>query len=339
MLLESCASRLVSVHATVETDPVPHRGDAADDIAIWIHPDNTALSTIIGTDKLGGFAVYDLHGNGLQYLSDGNMNNVDIRYGFPLGGAAIDLVGMTNRTTNSLAFYKVNPSTRKLTRVGSVSTSLVVYGFCMYKSPSSAKYYAFVNDKKGNVVQYEIHGNGRGHVTGTIARSFNVGSIVEGCVADDELAKFYIAEETVAIWKYGAEPGDGTTRTRVDAVGSRLKADIEGLTIYYGEGGTGYLIASSQGSNQFAVYKRQGDNAYIGNFQISAGSIDAVTGTDGIDVVGVPMGPSFPYGFFIAQDSANDTGNQNFKMIPWENVASAFSPNLPLIRNKTRSRH
>ena len=176
MLLESCAASLVPVHATVETDPVPHSGDAADDIAIWVHPVDTALSTVIGTDKLGGIAVYDLAGKKLQYLPDGKMNNVDIRYGFPLGSAAIDLVGMSNCTTNSLDFYKVDPSTRKLTRVGSVSTSLDVYGFCMYKSPSSGKYHAFVNDKKGNVVQYEIHDNGRGHVTGTIARNFNVGS-------------------------------------------------------------------------------------------------------------------------------------------------------------------
>jgi len=102
LFLGSSASALVSVQATVETDPVPHGGDAADDIAIWVHPADTALSTIIGTDKSGGIAVYDLAGKQLQYLSDGKMNNVDIRYGFPLGGAAIDLVGMTNRELGSV---------------------------------------------------------------------------------------------------------------------------------------------------------------------------------------------------------------------------------------------
>ncbi|OGP81339.1 MAG: hypothetical protein A2Z13_05530 [Deltaproteobacteria bacterium RBG_16_64_85] len=335
LFLGSSASALVSVQATVETDPVPHGGDAADDIAIWVHPADTALSTIIGTDKSGGIAVYDLAGKQLQYLSDGKMNNVDIRYGFPLGGAAIDLVGMTNRTTNSLDFYKVDPSTRQLTRVGSVSTSLVVYGFCMYKSPSTGKYYAFVNDKKGKVVQYDIHADGRGNIKGTIERSFKVGSQVEGCVADDELAKFYIGEEAVAIWKYGAEPGDGTTRTKVDAVGSNLSSNIEGLTIYYAAGGTGYLIASSQGNSQFAVYKREDGNAYIGNFQITAGPMDAVSGTDGIDVVGGSMGASFPYGFFVAQDTDNDSGNQNFKLVPWERIASAFTPNLSMNRTRT----
>jgi 3-phytase len=54
----------VSVLATVETTPVPDATDAADDMAIWIHPTNPALSTVLGTDKLasGGLGVYDLAG-------------------------------------------------------------------------------------------------------------------------------------------------------------------------------------------------------------------------------------------------------------------------------------
>src|SRR5688572_19273536 len=56
-----------TVAAAVETEPVPHIGDAADDLAIWIHPTDPALSTIIATDKTpgkegvsGGLVVYDL---------------------------------------------------------------------------------------------------------------------------------------------------------------------------------------------------------------------------------------------------------------------------------------
>ena len=71
-------------------------------------------------------------------------------------------------------------------------------------------------------------------------RQFSVGSTTEGCVADDEVGHFYVAEEDVAIWKYGAEPGAGTSRTKVDgAGGGRLTADIEGLAIYYASNGTG----------------------------------------------------------------------------------------------------
>ena len=68
-----------------ETEPVPHVGDAADDPAIWPDPRDPARSTIIGTDKDGGLAVYDLSGRELQYLPDGRLNNVDLRSAFPLG--------------------------------------------------------------------------------------------------------------------------------------------------------------------------------------------------------------------------------------------------------------
>src|SRR5262245_16629953 len=44
----------VPAAATVETTQMPHGGDAADDPAIWVHPNSPALSTVIGTYKKGG---------------------------------------------------------------------------------------------------------------------------------------------------------------------------------------------------------------------------------------------------------------------------------------------
>ena len=64
----------LEVSAAVETQPVPHDQDAADDLAVWIHPTEPAQSTIIGTDKQGGLVVYDLAGKQVQYLPDGQMN-------------------------------------------------------------------------------------------------------------------------------------------------------------------------------------------------------------------------------------------------------------------------
>ena len=89
-------------------------------------------------------------------------------------------------------------------------------------------------------------------------RSFRVGSQAEGIVADRERAKLYVGEETVGIWEYGAEPGDGFERKAVASVGDHgLMADVEGLAIYYAPGGKGYLLASSQGSGTVNVYDRQ----------------------------------------------------------------------------------
>src|SRR3712207_3440259 len=130
------------VSPVVETTPVPHSGDAADDVAIWVHPTNPVLSTIIGTDKQGGLAVYDLNGSQLQYRADGEMNNVDLHYDFPLSGTNVSLVSATNRTNNSIAFYKVNPDTRLLEQVevNAHDTGINVYGTCMYKNPVTGKF-------------------------------------------------------------------------------------------------------------------------------------------------------------------------------------------------------
>jgi 3-phytase len=330
------SAQVAQVSPKVETDPVPTAGDAADDIAIWIHPTNPALSTVIGTDKrTGGLAVYDLSGNELQYDGSVEPNNVDLRYNFALGADSITLVGFSNEANRSIGLYKVNPGTRHVSSVVArvIKTTYTPYGFCMYHSPVSGRYYAFVTAQNGYLEQWELYDNGAGHVDASLVRAFDVGDQTEGCVADDVHASLYLAEEDHGIWKYGAEPGDGTARTKVDSTGGggHLSADVEGLTIYYTSDDKGYLIASSQGSSTFVVYKREGGNDYVMTFKIVAGGgIDKVTGTDGIDVTNFPLGSNFPSGVFIAQDNANDSGNQNFKLVPWERIAVSVSPALTI---------
>lgn len=314
------AKPVLSIAATVETDPVADKEDAADDMAIWVNPANPAESAIIGTNKQRGLEVYDLAGRQIQFLSDGQMNNVDIRAGFPLGGKSVALITASNRRNNSIAIYKVNPSTRMLENVAARRIiTIPAYGCCLYRSAKTGKFYYFVTSKIGLVEQWELFDNGKGRVDGRRIRRWKVGTQLEGCVTDDELGHLYIGEEEVGIWKYGAEPEAGESRTQVDSTGpeGNLVADVEGLTIAYKANGTGYLIASSQGSNTYVVYRREGNNEYVKMFQIVAGNgIDEVTETDGIDVTTASLGPAFPHGVFIAQDGLNDNGNQNFKLVP-----------------------
>jgi len=317
----------LSVAATVEASQIPHEGDAADDPAIWVHPSDPALSMVIGTDKKGGLAVYDLAGQQLQYLPDGNMNNVDLRAGFPLGSQVVALVAASNRN-NTIALYQVNAATRRLENVAArVISTGAGYGACMYRSPTTSKYYYFVNSEQGEVEQWELFDNGAGKVDAIKVRAFDVGTQTEGCVADDQFGHLYIGEEAKGIWKYGAEPSAGDARTQVDKTGSggQLKADVEGLTIYDSGGGRGYLIASSQGASTFVIYRREGTNAYVATFEIvAAGRIDAVSQTDGVAVTSANLGPAFPQGLFVAQDGKNDDCHQNFKFVPWHSIAAAI---------------
>jgi 3-phytase len=350
--LESAFAEVFQVMATVETDPVSHSGDIADDAKVWIHPTDPNQSVIIGTDKHnteGGLAVYDLTGRLTFFAKDGKMNNVDVRYNFPLGDNKVDIIAVSNRSNNSIAVYTIDPCSRELTDVAARTISVgitKIYGFCLYHSWRTGKYYAFVNDKNGEVEQWELFDNRSGKVDAVRVRSFDVGTQTEGMVADDQLGHLYVGEEDVGIWKYGAEPtdpADSANRVLVDGTntdtGGHLVADVEGLTIYYAKGADGYLIASSQGednpshtlANTFAVYRRDGNNEYVMSFRIvenTALGIDGVSNTDGIGVASVFLGSAFPQGVFVAQDGHNSGGNQNFKLLPWENIATAITPSL-----------
>jgi 3-phytase len=319
------AASLETVMATVETDPVPNGGDAADDPAIWVNPNDPAQSVIIGTDKRGGLAVYDMSGKQLQYLSDGQMDNVDLRDGFKLGGQTAAIVTASNRKDNSIAVYKINPQTRTLENVAArkIKHGLTVYGMCMYRSAKTEKLYYFGTSKSGDVEQWELF-ESDGKVDAKKVRNFKLGSVVEGCVADDELGHFYVAEEAVGIWKFGAEPEAGSDHTQVAKVGDgHLFADVEGLAIAYGKDGAGYLMVSSQGNHSYVVYRREGNNEFVKKFRIgNSGGVDGCEETDGIDVTTANLGPAFPLGVFVVQDGFNDKGNQNFKLVPLQSIVT-----------------
>lgn len=315
--------------ATVETVDFAGSGDIADDAAIWVDPAAPANSVVIADNKAssgGGIGVFDMAGRLIQFRADGMIGNVDLRAGFPLSGNSTVLVGANNRTNNTLELWTLDTTTRTLapSAARSIPTFAPNYGFCMYHSRVSGKFYAFVTPiGSGSIEQFELSDNGAGKVDATLVRTLPVSSITEGCVADDELGHLYVGQEDVAIWKYGAEPGAGATRTSVDAAGAgRLVADIEGMTIAYGANGAGYLFVSSQGNSTIAIYDRSGNNPYIKSFSLAAnGTIDAVTGTDGLDVTSLNAGPQFEEGLLVVHDDTNTGGTtSNLKYVPLSSV-------------------
>jgi 3-phytase len=321
-----------TVTAMLETAPVDAATDAADDPAIWVHPVDPALSLIVGSDKRNGLVVYDLDGNITQTISIGRVNNVDVRGDFVLDGQSVGLVVATNRSENSLEINAVDPQSRQLVDVAAspvISDVEEVYGVCMYVSADTGTTYAFVNSADtGEVEQYELTAAGA-RVEATQVRTFVVGSQTEGCVADDENGVVFIGEEAVGLWAYGAEPDDDDSRTLIDSTNAdgHLTADVEGVTLYAGPNGQGYIIVSSQGSNEFVVYDRQGNHEYVGTFRIvETDIIDAVSGTDGLDVTSLALGDTFPDGLLVVQDdlNINPSATQNFKLISWGDIAMAL---------------
>ncbi|MEI1376025.1 phytase [Nostoc sp. UHCC 0926] len=344
----------------------------ADDPAIYVNATNAADSLVLTSVKNAGLRVYDLSGNLLQTLNPGGIryNNIDLQYGFKLGNQSIDIAVASDRGNDKLAIFKINPNPSTPgqyleditdSNIGTIfqaspfeppysASTRSSYGLTLYRSPVTNDYYVFTSRRQtGDIAQFKLIDKGNGKIGAELVREFTIPSPTtagrspqtEGMVVDQETGFLYIAQEDVGIWKFQAEPDGGTTGKLIDRVrfegGSHLTDDAEGLTIYYGKNGTGYLLASSQGDSTFVAYTREGNNEYVGNFAIgNNGSIDSVQESDGADVINVPLGPNFPFGLFVTQDGSNEPAktidgenvNSNFKLVPWENIANAFPNSL-----------
>lgn len=331
-------------------------GDA-DDPAIWVHPSDPARSLVIGTLKSGGLGVYDLEGRRVQRVQGPVLyNNVDVVYDFPLGGGMADLAVVSDRRTDRVAIYAIDPLHRTLTELTDPGSPViftpagtepnpraVVYGLATYRSPRTGRFFAFVSrSDRAEVAQLELVETG-GQVAVRLVRNLRLpaaqrtDSPVQGLAADNELGFLYAAQENGGIWKFPAEPDADGEPTRVDSVrarGGRLAPQIEGLTLYYASGGQGYLLAASQGANAFAVYAREADNDFLGQFRVGAGKgIDGAERTDGAHVVNLALGPLFPRGLLVVNDGVKGLLRRrtNFKYVPWEEVARAFGPDRLLV--------
>nr|WP_206314388.1 phytase [Streptomyces coryli] len=152
---------------------------------------------------------------------------------------------------------------------------------------------------------------------------------VEGMVVDPAGGVLYAAQEDVGIWRLRADltstpklmdrvkeygiPGtyDEATEECIPGAdpgygGSRLSADVEGLTLFQESGSDGYLFASSQGDDTFALYDREADegNEYEGGFRVGpAGQLlDGSEECDGAAVLNAPLGSRYPRGLLVVQD-------------------------------------
>ncbi len=176
---------------------------------------------------------------------------------------------------------------------------------------------------------------------------------VEGMVVDPQAGTLYAGQEDVGIWRLsadlrgtpelldrvrefgvpagydaesdecvpaGADPGFG---------GTRLAADVEGLTLLPGgAGGAVRLLASSQGDDTFAVYER---GRYAGGFRVVAASeeLDGAQECDGAAVLDAPLGSRYPDGLLVVQDghvSPEDSDREatGFKFVDLADVEAAL---------------
>jgi 3-phytase len=309
----------------------PSAGDP-DDTALWYVPSDPGKSLIIATNKISGLQLYALDGTLRQEVDHGGTNNVDLRMAveFDDAWAGAALIATSNRSLDTIDLFTIDPITHMLVRLSETPTDIgEPYGLCMYRSPHDSRVYVVIDDRLGALAQYEAALDPQGVPALTLRRTLQFDGGLEGCVADDELARLYIGQEELGVWRIDAEPeGDDELVLLHDVDDPYLTADIEGMTIYYAANGQGYLLVSSQGSNTYAVFERGGDNAYLTSFRVGVGDLDAAVETDGIEITNLPLGPLWPDGLFIAQDDHNEGFSRNFKLVGWGDVVAAADVEL-----------
>lgn len=313
---------------------LPEGAADLDDMCVWIHPAEPARSLVIVSDKKGDrILAYDLGGSLLQALPAEEPGNIDLRYGFSLGGEGVDIAAYFQRRAGpKVVVLAVDPGTRALRRIddGAIRTGRGAGG-ALYRSARTGRFYFFKTLEgrlRGSVEQIELLDDGRGRVGGRKVREWQAAGC-EGAVADDETGRLYIAEEDVGIREVGAEPGDPVSGELVILVGEHgLAADVEGLALYPLPGGDGYLVVSNQSRDNFKVYRRGGAHEFVGTF-----TLQGVLHPDGIEVVGTPLGPSFPKGLFANHTDRVPGRGSPVMVTRWDPIAGALGMTIDTSRD------
>lgn len=322
-LAVAATPQTVAVTARGETAPVgTGKGDAADDPAIWRNAAHPADSLIVATDKKAGLYVYGLDGKVRDFSPDGRLNNVDLIDMGARGGVVVVASDRNDKAHARLRLYRLDTRAAKLRPLGTIAAGWgEAYGVCLMRRGASL--HAFSVMKQGFVSQVAID-LASAEPSGEIVRWLKLATQTEGCVVDPRSATLYVGEEDRGIWAFDARPEapiDGRLVAQVD--GAHLVADVEGLALAPVGRRAGWLVASSQGDNAYALYRLPGMQP-AGRFRIAAGRFGATQETDGIALASGSFGPGYPAGLFVAQDGDNAPAAQNFKLVSWADVLAAL---------------
>lgn len=326
----------------------------ADDPAIWVHPTQRARSLVIGTAKNGGLRVYDLRGREVQAIdagATGRFNNVDITDGNLVvvtdrGNDQLRFYRIDPRTVRLVDVTVANPPLLFSADAGEVETQATGYGLATYgnlavvsrRHTTRLGFFQIVQ-RQGKVSYVRkdvldlpssfVLGNGE---TWTPCGDPGEAPQVEGMVIDPKANVLYASQEDVALWRidlrtkkrsvveyvaeFGApqDPENDCAATGPGVGGGRIRADVEGATIY-----DDCLLVSSQGDSRFYVYDRRTNRPLDDGFQVVDGpAADGVQHSDGAATVSTPL-PGFPTGLLVLHDGENTPDNgrtsTNFKFL------------------------
>ena len=338
-------SKAIEVDAEYATAALPNDPD---DPAIWVHPTDPSRSVIIGTMKVaspaGAIVVFGMDGQIRQVISGiDRPNNVDVEYGFRLGGQVVDIAVATERLQRQLRVFRINREDGRLVDLGGLpiladqnGEAGAPMGIALYRRPRDGAIFAIVAPKEGPrdgyLWQYQLSDGGNGRIEARFVRRFGTYSAttvreeneIEAVAVDDDLGYVYYADEADGIHKWHADPDHAdAARELAHFARTGFRGDHEGIAIYALPGGKGYIVSTDQldGDSEYHIYSREGTPAnphdHSKEIAVIRGGVDA---TDGLEISSRPLGAGLPQGVMIAMNSTP----KNFVVFRWQDIAAAL---------------
>lgn len=319
---------VVRLTPVVESQPV---SDDPDDPAIWIHPQDPALSLIIGTNKVekpaGALVVFDLQGNTLQTIRElDRPNNVDVEQDVKLGDRTLDIAVTTERKAGAVRIYSIDAGSRRLSELASLKVFVgeqgdfaAPMGIALYKR-GDGTVFVIVGRKSGPADGYLWQYRLNAGPTLTLVRKFGRFSSkgeIEAIAVDDVPGYVFYADEGAGIRKYHADPDSADTSRELAIFGkSGYRSDREGIAIYRTDDRAGYIISTDQieGGSRYFLYRREGSATNPHDHGEIVAMLEApADSTDGIEVTSTPLPSPFGRGIFVVMNSRP----RNFLFFDW----------------------
>lgn len=298
------------------------------DAAFWNHPTDPGKSLLLVTNETRGLEVHDTAGYLLKLLPEAaNPQYVDVAYN--VAGRDLALVSCDD----GVKVFAIDPGKRKLSDVTAGGAFLKTFddirplGLFCYSSRATGRSYFFVTEESGRIQQHELHAASDGQIFSTLVRSFTLPGKSKGGSADNDLGVVYLSEDKTGIWRFPAEPDvkpDGALVIKLNE--HDLIPHARGPVLYRASATAGYLLVTSQGAKGghacVKVYDRQPPHRFLGTIDPSAAGLGPLDHSSGLDVTSAPFGPRFPHGALAVNDQDTPSGNEDFKLYSWSDIAS-----------------
>ncbi len=311
-----------ALRAVAETAPT-EQSDANNAVVI---PSAQGGGLVIGSSESAGIEIYGLDGARRSAAAAGSVVGVDARYGAPADdGRAVWTIAALDGAANALRLFELDAASEQLRErtTRALPVGFAAESMCLYRDPRDRTLYAFVLGGSGEIAQYMISAQASGY-DARLVRQLRVASEAAYCTADDATGDLYVSEQGIGFWRFDADPEAEVVPQLIDAARLGRVTEEAGGVAVYNAGDASYLVASDASANQFHVYNRNADHAFVGTFTIADGDgADGVQAAGGLNASSFAYGDGFARGALIATDDEND-GGTNYKLISWADIARAL---------------